>query len=301
MRKNIALHFISCVVGAGLVAGCGTTSNTSGSGPANGLNGVNARTSTPSNTTNTTNTTTATNATTATTATNATTGRNPSLVISALIQQAMQAISAKTTVPLYAPTTYPGAVHTPLPVTVQTNTSSSPVPNYSLLFNRNNSNIGEIAVYDWSTPTQAAAHLLPRNKSLYADPSLSAVSEVNLGTGISAKTEQLPIQGKQISALVWNEGRWTMEVLYPTNAQGKAVSVAKGIVQYCHSNFLPAPDSKGYVLSSLTSGNVNTYVSWNKGQYVFNSSSEGTWNSNLSGGYLSALQMAVSMQPYNSH
>lgn len=285
MRKKVVLYIIAGLVSTGLVAGCGSASNTGTSGQTNGLNSVNSATSTNTTTPTTTNTT------------NPPTSTNS---FPGLIQQAMHAISSRTNVPLYAPTTYPGAAHTPLPVTVQTSSSRSPVPNYAVLFNRNNSNIGEYAIYDWSTATQAGEHLLPRNTSLYANPSLAAVSEVNLGTGISAKIEQLPIQGKQISALIWSEGRWTMEVLYPTNSQGEAVSVAQGIVQYCHSNFLPVPDSKGYLLSSLASGNVNTYVSWNKGQYVFNTSSDGSWNSNLSGGYLSALEMAVSMKPYTS-
>jgi hypothetical protein len=124
------------------------------------------------------------------------------------------------------------------------------------------------------------------------------VSDISLGTGVNGKVEHLPINGKDISALVWNEGRWTMEVLYGTSSQGDAVRIAKRIVQYCNSNYLPAPDTKGYVLSSFASGNVNTYVSWNKGEYVFNTIGGAAWNSNLSGGYLSALEMAVQMKAY---
>lgn len=216
-----------------------------------------------------------------------------------LIQQGMQEIKGKTTLPLYAPTTYPGSAHTPLPVTVQTNTVDSPSPSYSMLFNRGNSNIGGFSVSDWGTANAAAQHLLPPNSSLYVQSSVPVMSTMDLGDGIQARVKRVPSPGKNISALVWTEGRWIMEVQYATNTQTEGVAVAKRIVQYCHADFLPVPHSKGYVLTSLASGIATTYVSWNESQYGFTTTSSGQWNSNLSGGYLSAVEMAVSVTPYH--
>ncbi|SHK61811.1 hypothetical protein [Alicyclobacillus tolerans] len=216
----------------------------------------------------------------------------------ALIQEGMQQISGKTSLPLYAPTIYPGSAHTPVPVTVSTNIGSSPTSNYSIMFNRNNLNIGGFSMSDWSTTNTASQHLLPENSSLYIQTSVPSVSTIGLGNGIQAEVKKSPVQGKNVSALVWNEWRWTMQVLYPTSSQSEAITIAKKIVQYCHYKFLPVPDTKGYVLTNLASGYATIYVAWNKGQYVFNTNSNGTWNSNSSGGYLSALEMAVSMTPY---
>ena len=272
----------------GVLVGCGT-----GGGASSGL--------TP--TTNVTNTTATSNTSESASLNNTATSNNHTsgtkkVAFPTLIQEGMQQIRRKTSLPLYAPVTYPGSAHTPVPVTISTNVGSSPVSNYSVMFNRSNSNIGGFIVSDWGTTNTASQHLLPRNSSLYVQPSVSNESTMNLGSGIQAGVKKAPIQGKNISAIVWNEGRWTMEVLYPTRSQSEAVTIAKNITQYCHSNFLPVPDSKGYVLTNLASGNVTTYVSWNKGQYVFNTNSNGAWNSNLSGGYLSALEMAVSMSSY---
>jgi hypothetical protein len=111
----------------GVLAGCGTTDNgtnptsTANSAALSGNNDVTSNT--VSNNTLTTS--------------NSTTGTNHRDSFPSLIQHAMQEISSKTSITLYAPTTYPGAVHTPMPVTVQTSVSTAPVPHYSVLFNRN--------------------------------------------------------------------------------------------------------------------------------------------------------------------
>ena len=288
----------------GVLAGCGT-----GGGAISEATPAPNVTNTVSNTTNSTaatNNVTTSNETTQksnqTTSTNntVTSGDNGthSASFPGLIQQGMQSISQKTTIPLYAPTTYPGSAHTPLPVTISTSVGSSPTANYSLMFNRNKSNIGGFSVYDWSTANTASQHLLPANTGLYIESTVPSTSTMNLGNGIESQVKKSAIEGKKVSALDWNEGRWTMEVLYPTISQNEGVTIAERIVQYCNSSFLPVPNTKGYVLVNLASGNATTYVSWDKGQYVFNTNSDGAWNSNLSGGYISAIAMAVSTKAY---
>ncbi|WDL96016.1 hypothetical protein [Alicyclobacillus sp. ALC3] len=286
----------------GVLAGCGSINShhTSGVKSTNPTIGATNTTTRSISTSGTGNNATAgapngaaiSNSTSGTTAT-------PTVSFPPLIQQGMQEIKGKTTVPLYAPTTYPGFAHTPLPVTVQTSTTDSPAPGYSVLFNRGNSNIGGFSVSNWETNNAVAQHLLPQNPSLYVQSSVPVMSTLDLGDGIQAKVKRVPAPGKNISALVWTEGRWTMEVQYATNAQSEGVAVAKRIVQYCHANFLPVPHSKGYVLTSLASGIATTYVSWSESQYGFTTTSSGQWNSNLSGGYLSAVEMAVSVTRYH--
>ncbi|MCF8564568.1 hypothetical protein LLE49_07395 [Alicyclobacillus tolerans] len=92
---------------------------------------------------------------------------------------------------------------------------------------------------------------------------------VNLGDGITSKEDAgLGHQGYQ-----WQEGNWTVEVLYYTGNTG-AKQIAENVVSYLHTHMLPAPNTKGVIIVSSTDPNSttfkpNTTIAWQEGTNVY--------------------------------
>jgi hypothetical protein len=199
---------------------------------------------------------------------------------------------------LYAPTTYPGAAHTPLPISVQTQTGTNPTPFYQLLFNRGGHNIGSFTVRQWPSTVVAQTHLIPITTNQPSGSPLSRAS-VNLGDGVVAiQTQWKTVEEKSIDAMTWHEGRWHLSVEAPSSQAAEGVRVAQRINTYLQTTNLPMPSTQGWVVANLNEQIVNTQVSWDHNDLTFLTSSTGPWNSNLSGGYLSALDMAAHIQKY---
>ena len=115
---------------------------------------------------------------------------------------------------------------------------------------------------------------------------------INLGNGIMGKVFHIPAKNGSLEDAVieWREGRWNMQV-HHYNSQVPLVSLAREMVAYLHTAFLPAPDSRG-AINVASEGPAYTYtkVAWTKGNnlyQVFN-------NVNA----IDALKMAVSMRLY---
>lgn len=209
-----------------------------------------------------------------------------------IIQHAMHHISPGTTEPLWAPTSYPGAVHSPLPVTALGYVGQA---GYQVVFQRNQRPIGHYAVHRYGSNGQAVQHLF----SAMTAPPLPSVpaqgAAIALGHGITAHIEPMP--AAKSYSIVWQEGRWAMAVEYSTGQQAVATRVAMQTVSYAHGHFLPAPSLEGWIIEQV-GHSVSTTVAWGQKSLVFQTTSFGPWNSNLSGGWLSALEMAATMRPY---
>lgn len=214
-----------------------------------------------------------------------------------IIQTALQSLAHRTQLPLYAPTTYPGEAHTPLPITVQTQAGTTPTAFYQLFFNRGEQPIGSFTVRPWPSTSIAQTHILPIIINL--PPNSLSGKSINLGSGISGtQTQWKDSEGRSITAITWHEGRWRLIVEAPLSQATQAVMVGHHISAYLHTTGLPVPNTQGWVIETFHEQNVTSQVSWNHNDLAFLTSSVGPWNSNLSGGYLSALNMAVHIQKY---
>jgi len=178
------------------------------------------------------------------------------------------------------------------------------VGSYRVTFNRGGNLLGEYEVATGQDPW----HLYggPPAPPLPSVPGNPDSTPVTLGYGITGRLEALT--AGQGEALVWQEGCWNMAVEFPACAEKsfgtvlaanpEIQAVAARIAAFCHTNYLPVPCATGWVVAQLKGSAVTTDLGWQQHDLDFNTASRGPWDSNLSGGYLSALQMAVSMQPY---
>ncbi|WP_146038999.1 hypothetical protein [Sulfobacillus sp. hq2] len=87
-----------------------------------------------------------------------------------------------------------------------------------------------------------------------------------------------------------------LSIEYPSSQVTEGVRVAQHINTYLQTTSLPVPSTQGWVVANLSEQIVNMQVSWDHNALTFLTSSTGPWNSNLSGGYLSALDMATHIQ-----
>lgn len=211
-----------------------------------------------------------------------------------IIQQAMHKLSSKTAVPLWAPTTYPGAVHTPLPVTALGYVNQH---GYQVVFQRNQLPIGHYSVNRWASNHQAELHLF----SAMTAPPLPAMTTTHapaLSLGNNIVGHLVPMPTGHSHAIVWQEGRWTMVTEYPPGQQAKAQAVAVSTVSYAHTHFLPPPKLKGWLVEQV-GPTVYTTMVWEQYHLAFETAAFGPWNSNLSGGWLAALEMAATIHLYS--
>jgi hypothetical protein len=178
---------------------------------------------------------------------------------------------------------------------VQTQTGTTPTAFYQLLFNRGGQKIGSFTVRQWPSTSIAQTHILPITINL-PPKSLSGKS-INLGSGIlGTQTQWKDSEGRSITAITWYEGRWRLIVEAPLSQATKAVMVGHHISAYLHTTDLPVPRTQGWVIENFNEQNITSQVSWDHNDLAFLTSSVGPWNSNLSGGYLSALNMAAHIQ-----
>ncbi|PSR36474.1 MAG: hypothetical protein C7B44_08820 [Sulfobacillus thermosulfidooxidans] len=213
-----------------------------------------------------------------------------------IIQTALISLRHRTQISLYAPTTYPGEAHTPLPISVQTQTGTNPTRFYQLLFNRGGQNIGSFTVRQWPSTVVAQTHIILVTTN---EPHGSPVSRasVTLGDGIvGLQTQWKNVEEKSIDTITWHEGRWHLIVEDPSSQVTEGVRVAQRINTYLQTTSLPVPSTQGWVVANLSEQIVNMQVSWDHNALTFLTASTGPWNSNLSGGYLSALDMATHIQ-----
>ena len=167
------------------------------------------------------------------------------------------------------------------------------------MFQRGGAPIGQFGDYQYGSDAAAAQHLFVGTAGVPPLPTVPAPAgapAVPLGTGITAQLEPLSVAGEEV--LVWQEGRWTFAVEYATANAPEALTGAKSEVAYAHVEYLPAPALYGWVVTQVSTTTAAADAVWERHGLAFATAAEGRWNSNLSGGYLSALMMAVSVRPY---
>ncbi|CAB1129376.1 conserved protein of unknown function [Candidatus Hydrogenisulfobacillus filiaventi] len=221
----------------------------------------------------------------------------PRSAFPSLIRQALQPLAAHPgPVPLYAPATYPGAAHTPLPVTAAVQTGSRPVPFYQVRFERGGGLIGSFAVARW--PDAAAAARARPALPVPFPPYPPRGVAVPLVPGVRA-VEETVAAASGLRALVWTTGRWRMAVVYGPGQGVHAREVARRIRRYLPGVALPAPAGTGWAVTVLEGEDEAwSYLHWSRGRQAFSAAASGPWNSNLSGGYLAAFAMAAATHPY---
>lgn len=222
-----------------------------------------------------------------------------------LIRSAMQPVVGHTSVPLYAPIYYPGMIHSPLPISTQTYQSdyNNTAPYYQVILTRGGQEFGAFSVAKFPQNPVASSSLTQWASISTITLSTANPSSISLGYGIVATTGPVANLSSASDAILWKEGRWQMAVLFTQSSYSEATYVAKRIVRYLHSSFMPVPQTKGFAVTTLTPNPADGYkasviASWSEWYLGFYTRSNGPWNSNLSGGYLSALAMAICMRPY---
>ncbi len=84
---------------------------------------------------------------------------------------------------------------------------------------------------------------------------------------------------------------------YGAQAHAAALAAAERLVSCAHTHFLPPPALGGWIVGTVSrTGAVSMTVAWQQSHAAFETWSTGPSNSNLSGGYLSALPMAASLK-----
>lgn len=126
-------------------------------------------------------------------------------------------------------------------------------------------------------------------------------SNVQLSSGIVAKEETTG----SAKALVWNEGRWEIEVTSNVGTQAP-ISDADVVASYLHSHFMPVPQSKGTILVNVTPGenaqgqqvgtDTTATITWQEGEHVYQVNTYSHAKSPIQTG----LAMTISMKPYTS-
>ncbi|RIW33238.1 hypothetical protein D3H55_11300 [Bacillus salacetis] len=73
----------------------------------------------------------------------------------------------------------------------------------------------------------------------------------------------------------WNEGRWLIQMDFPTDSQyayepyPEGVELAKEVVEYLESHYLPAPEDRGMISINGFSDSPETVIQWQKGKSVY--------------------------------
>lgn len=120
-----------------------------------------------------------------------------------------------------------------------------------------------ISTTSYATATEAANHVL----QIGAPFSLQG-TKLNLGLGITASAT-----GAMGSARYeWREGNWEIEIRFYTANQGVA-QVAKNMVSYLHTHWMPAPNHHGMILVQSSAPNPSGYhwnstIAWQEGTKV---------------------------------
>ncbi len=94
---------------------------------------------------------------------------------------------------------------------------------------------------------------------------------VDLGNDIVGRIYRFPAEqgGHPENIIEWQEGRWNIQVLH-YNAQTPLVFLARQMVAYLHTHFLPAPDNAGAIqVSSEGPQYTHTKIAWNKDDIVY--------------------------------
>ena len=121
-----------------------------------------------------------------------------------------------------------------------------------------------ISTTSYSTVAQAANQVL----QIGAPFSLQG-TKLNLGLGITASAT-----GAMGSARYeWREGNWDIEIRFYTANQG-VEQVAKNMVSYLHTHWLPAPNNHGVIVVQSSAPNPSAYhwnstIAWQEGTKVF--------------------------------
>lgn len=99
------------------------------------------------------------------------------------------------------------------------------------------------------------------------------VSQTNIDLGHDI--EGLQDSGTGHKYITWNEGNWYIGLDYPTDSKyaldkyADQENLAKDIVTYLESHYLPAPEDKGVIKIRGFNDSPQTKIQWQKGKVVY--------------------------------
>lgn len=86
---------------------------------------------------------------------------------------------------------------------------------------------------------------------------------VNLGNTITGYQDA----GAGTAGTSWNEGRWTLMALSPTEGAAKGVALAKNVVSFLQAHSLPVPHQYGVV--QVYTDNRQNLIRWQDGRIIY--------------------------------
>jgi|GEM_PF-2680941 len=222
-----------------------------------------------------------------------------------VVAQAMAYVTARTDLPIQAPTFIGhanGATRGYLAAMASASSSNyhvsfqvstTPVGlNSSALYQAPNTGstavIGGFGAQRVSSSSQAIQDVALRMKPVSfagVRQQLVKYADVNLGNGIQGLYAYVPRSHGGI--IEWREGEWALRVAGSSPAANR--SLAESIVVYLHTHLLP--QTHGLLTVENGPAGQHTFLSWAFGNVVYTA-----WNYHHA---LSAVQMAMSMQPYS--
>ncbi|MFI8684902.1 hypothetical protein [Rossellomorea sp. NPDC077527] len=126
----------------------------------------------------------------------------------------------------------------------------------------------DIQKKEYPSPEEAAAQIEGYEK----------VDQTNIDLGHGIKGLQEGAAGHEY--LYWNEGRWLIKVNFPLDPQygidgyDGAEEMAKNVVEYLETNYLPAPEDRGVITINGFKDHPATVVMWQKGKTVYTITSQ---------------------------
>ncbi len=224
-----------------------------------------------------------------------------------VVAQAMAYVAARTGLPLQAPTFighangvtrgYLAATASSSPASyhVSLQVSTTPVGlNSPALYQPPNTGlaavIGGFGAQRVSSASQAVQDVALRMKPVAfagVRQQLVKYTDVNLGNGIQGLYAYVPRAGGAGGTIEWREGEWALRITGSGFAADR--SLAESIVAYLHTHLLP--ETHGLLTVSNGGDGQHTSLSFAFGNVVYT-----VWDYHHA---LSAISMAMSIQPYN--
>ncbi|TYS15004.1 hypothetical protein FZC78_17065 [Rossellomorea vietnamensis] len=116
------------------------------------------------------------------------------------------------------------------------------------------------------------------NKAAKAFDNYREVKQTNTDLGYSIQALVEGAAGHQY--ISWNEGRWLIQMDFPTDPQyaydpyPEGVDFAKEVVEYLETHYLPAPEDRGMISINGFAEHPQTDIQWQKGKTVYEINNE---------------------------
>jgi hypothetical protein len=223
----------------------------------------------------------------------------PTLTLAPLtpvVRRAVLDLRGRTSVPLYAPASWPRWEHGP--VVVSTTVAEGPPPGYTLTFLGGGRWIAQFAVRAFASPEMAALH--PFGADTWGVPAIPPTfagrgTAVPLGGGVAAHLVLMAAGPGR--ALVWRQDGWSLAVEFAPSAAARASAVARRLVAFCRLHPLPPSTVEGLAIVQLWGSHVVATLGWQRGAYALYTASAGRENIRPGAPYLIAFVLSEHIVP----